>query len=119
MADVATCFLNADDVGTFVGELNSCLGGDVGVISVVANALPKELAQMVHLAAKGDMKKAADLHYKLLPLMNAIFEEGNPTGIKALLEVSSKGEMPNALRLPLIKASKTLSNKIAALYNEL
>lgn len=93
--------------------------GAVGVISVVANALPKELAQMVHLAAKGDMKKAADLHYKLLPLMNAIFEEGNPTGIKALLEVSSKGEMPNALRLPLIKASKTLSNKIAALYNEL
>lgn len=91
------------------------LGAD-GVISVIANALPKETSDMVHLALKGDLKKALPLHYRLLPLMNAIFEEGNPTGIKALLE--AEGLITNILRLPLVKASKTLTNKLATLYNE-
>jgi 4-hydroxy-tetrahydrodipicolinate synthase len=91
------------------------LGAD-GVISVIANALPKETSDMVHFALKGDLKKALPLHYRLLPLMNAIFEEGNPTGIKALLE--AEGLITNILRLPLVKASKTLTNKLATLYNE-
>ena len=91
------------------------MGAD-GVISVIANALPKETSDMVRFALKGDLKKALPLHYRLLPLMNAIFEEGNPTGIKALLEI--QGSITNTLRLPLVKASKTLTNKLAALYNE-
>ena len=91
------------------------LGAD-GVISVMANALPKEMADMVRLAMKGDLKKALPLHYRMLPLMNAIFEEGNPTGIKALLE--AEGMITNALRLPLVKASKQLTNKLITLYNE-
>lgn len=91
------------------------MGAD-GVISVMANALPKEMADMVHLAQKGDLKKALPLHFRMLPLMNAIFEEGNPTGIKALLE--AQGMITNVLRLPLVKASKQLSNKLATLYNE-
>ena len=91
------------------------LGAD-GVISVMANALPKEMSQMVHLALKGDFKKALPLHYRMLPLMNAIFDEGNPTGIKALLEL--QGSITNVLRLPLVKASKPLTNKLATLYNE-
>lgn len=91
------------------------LGAD-GVISVIANALPKEMSDMVHLAMKGDLKKALPLHYRMLPLMNAIFEEGNPTGIKALLE--AQGLINNVLRLPLVKASKQLTNKLTTLYNE-
>lgn len=91
------------------------LGAD-GVISVMANALPEEMSQMVHFAQKGDIKKALPLHYRMLPLMNAIFEEGNPTGIKALLEV--QGAIGNVLRLPLVKASKSLANKLSTLYNE-
>lgn len=91
------------------------LGAD-GVISVIANALPKETADMVHFALKGDLKHALPLHYRLLPLMNAIFDEGNPTGIKALLE--AQGAISGVLRLPLVKASKTLSNKLITLYNE-
>ena len=91
------------------------LGAD-GVISVIANALPKETSDMVRFALKGDLKKALPLHYRLLPLMNAIFEEGNPTGIKALLE--AQGSITNILRLPLVKASKTLTNKLTTLYNE-
>lgn len=91
------------------------LGAD-GVISVIANALPNEMSSMVRLAMKGDLKKALPLHYRMLPLINAIFEEGNPTGIKTLLE--TQGLITNVLRLPLVKASKPLANKIANLYNE-
>lgn len=91
------------------------LGAD-GVISVMANALPKEMSDMVRFTMKGDLKKALPLHYHMLSLMNAIFEEGNPTGIKALLEI--QGSITNILRLPLVKASKTLYNKLSTLYNE-
>ncbi|MBR3783255.1 MAG: 4-hydroxy-tetrahydrodipicolinate synthase [Bacteroidales bacterium] len=91
------------------------LGAD-GVISVIANALPKETSDMVHLALKGDFKHALPIHYRLLPLMHAIFDEGNPTGIKALLE--AQGRITNILRLPLVKASKQLTNKLTTLYNE-
>lgn len=91
------------------------LGAD-GVISVMANALPAEMSQMVRLALKGDFKKALPLHMKMLPLMNAIFDEGNPTGIKSLLE--AQGLITNILRLPLVKASKPLANKLSTLYND-
>lgn len=91
------------------------LGAD-GVISVIANALPKEMSDMVHFALKGDFKHALPLHNRLLPLMHAIFDEGNPTGIKALLE--AQGRITNILRLPLVRASKTLTNKLVTLYNE-
>ena len=104
--------ISGDDALTF--PLPS-LGAD-GVISVIANALPKEMSDMVHFALKGDLKRALPLHYRMLPLMNAIFEEGNPTGIKALLE--AQGMITNALRLPLVKASKPLTNKLTTLYNE-
>ena len=90
--------------------------GAAGVISVMANALPKEMSAMVKIALKGDQKKALPLRYKLLPLMNAIFDEGNPTGIKALLEI--EGRINNVLRIPLVKASKPLYNKLALLYDE-
>lgn len=90
--------------------------GASGVISVMANALPKEMSQMVKFALKGDQKKALPLHFHMLPLMNAIFDEGNPTGIKALLEI--QGQIGNTLRMPLVKASKQLYNKLSALYDE-
>lgn len=91
------------------------LGAD-GVISVIANALPDTMSQMVRLALKGDYKKALPLHYRMLPLMNAIFDEGNPTGVKALLEL--QGAIHNVLRLPLVKATKPLVNKLSTLYND-
>ncbi len=87
--------------------------GASGVISVIANACPKEMSDMVRFANKGDYKKALPLHYRLLPLMNAIFEEGNPGGIKALLEI--QGRITNQLRSPLSKVSKTLYNKLREL----
>ena len=104
--------ISGDDALTFP---MLTLGAD-GVISVMANALPKEMSDMVRLTMKGDLKKAQPMHYRMLPLMNAIFEEGNPTGVKALLE--AEGMITNVLRLPLVKASKQLTNKLTTLYNE-
>jgi len=52
-----------------------------------------------------------------MPLMNAIFEEGNPAGIKALLEI--EGKIVNTLRMPLVKVSKPLYNKLSQYYDEL
>lgn len=91
--------------------------GMTGVISVTANAYPKEVSEMVNLCLKGDYKKAKDLHYKLLPFSNAIFEEGNPSGVKAALEIM--GYCQNHLRLPLIKTTKPLYNKLQSIIEEL
>ena len=90
--------------------------GAAGVISVIANALPKEMSSMVKYALKGDLKKALPLHYHMLPLMNDIFEEGNPSGIKALMEI--QGQITNNLRMPLVKVSKPLYNKLSQYYDE-
>lgn len=91
--------------------------GAEGVISVIANAMPAEMSSLVKFAMKGDWKKAQPLHYQLLPLMNALFEEGNPAGVKALLEI--QGTISNVLRLPLVKTSKQLYNKIASIYEKI
>lgn len=92
-----------------------CMGA-TGVISVIANALPYEMSQMVGYALKGNIKKALPCHYRMLPLMRAIFEEGNPAGIKALMEI--QGVADQYLRLPLTKVSKVLTNKLGNLYTD-
>lgn len=84
--------------------------GAKGVISVTANAYPKQVSEMVNLALKDSLRKATALHNQLLPFTNAIFEEGNPCGIKAALEIM--GITQSNVRLPLAKVSKTLYNKL-------
>lgn len=91
--------------------------GMAGVISVSANAFPKQMSTMVNFCLKGDFKKARDIHYKLLAFNNAIFDEGNPAGIKAALEIM--GLSQNHLRLPLVKTSKSLYNRIESIINEI
>lgn len=90
--------------------------GASGVISVMANAFPKEMSDMVRYALKGDIKRALPIHNRMLPIMNALFEEGNPSGVKAMLEI--QGRIIGQLRLPLTKVSKTLYNKLSNLYKE-
>ena len=87
--------------------------GASGVISVVANAFPAEMSKMVNHCLKGNFQDALPIHYGLLPIMNALFEEGNPAGVKAAMEI--KGIISNNLRLPLTKVSKPLYNKISNL----
>lgn len=84
--------------------------GGAGVISVAANAYPKEISDMVNYALKNDMEKANELHYKLLDLIEALFEEGNPSGVKAVLEILKI--CPSNLRLPLLQVSDRHYRKI-------
>jgi len=85
------------------------LGMD-GVISVIANAYPLEFSNMVRTALEGDFKEAARLHYLLFTVMQHIYLEGNPAGIKALLH--TKGFCENVLRLPLCPVSEALYGKL-------
>ena len=80
--------------------------GVTGLISVIANAFPDLTYRMVHAALDGNFSEAKELHYRLLPAVRAIFREGNPAGIKALLSV--KGIIKNNLRLPLVPVSGEL-----------
>jgi 4-hydroxy-tetrahydrodipicolinate synthase len=78
--------------------------GGAGVISVVANVLPKQSAEAVGAALRGDWPRARRLHYELLPLMRALFLETNPIPVKAAL--SMMGLCRDELRLPLVPMSE-------------
>ncbi len=84
-------------------------GGD-GVISVVGQGFPQEFSKMIRLGLAGETKKAFSILYKLLPVLDYAFEEGNPAGIKNILK--AKGICEDHVRLPLIPVSKELSKKI-------
>ena len=88
------------------------LGGD-GVVSVIGNAYPGHFSTMVAAALEGACEKARELHYRLYPMMKALFREGNPAGVKASMEV--QGWIENVLRLPLVPVSDTLHREIAEL----
>ena len=89
--------LSGDDALTFP---LLALGAD-GVISVVANLAPALMSQMVEKALSGDYEGARELHYRLLPLMRAIFVETNPIPVKAALEIM--GHRKAHYRLPLVR----------------
>ncbi|MBN2274432.1 MAG: 4-hydroxy-tetrahydrodipicolinate synthase [Bacteroidales bacterium] len=91
--------------------------GAAGVISVVANAFPKEFSSMVNYALKGEIAKASILHYKLLDIINALFEEGSPSGIKAVLEILKYAR--NNVRLPLAPVSEKHYAKLEALVKKI
>ncbi len=91
--------------------------GMSGVISVVANAYPKDFSQMVRYALDGNFENARYLHYKLLPMMNAIFEDGNPGGIKVAL--NELNICDTAIREPLYPIRTEVAAKIKRLAADL
>lgn len=92
------------------------LGAD-GVISVTANAFPKEFSEMVQLGLKGDVKKAREILFRLMDLITMLFADGSPAGIKAALEI--KGIVANHLRLPLVKIEKNIYSQLNVLIQDL
>jgi len=74
--------------------------GADGVISVVANEAPAQMTKLVEAALAGDFATARDIHYRLLPLMQANFIETNPVPVKAALEMMGKSQAH--YRLPLV-----------------
>lgn len=90
--------------------------GASGVISVAANAFPGPFSSMVRSALSGDFGKARESHYRLLELMHLNFEEGNPAGVKVLLE--TQGIARSQVRLPLVEASSGLREKLQKEWNQ-
>lgn len=91
--------------------------GMTGVISVIAQAYPREYSDMVRLALAGNFAEASKLHFKLYDLMKAIFADGNPGGIKVLLE--HLGICKNVVRLPLAPVNKQAEEKLISLAKAL
>lgn len=99
--------LSGDDALTFP---MIALGAD-GVISVVANAFPQEFSKMVSYARNGDTEKARNIHYDLIKIIDLLFADGNPAGIKAALEIM--GVIGNNLRLPMVPVLHEVYMKLA------
>ena len=104
--------ISGDDMIT----LPMVLAGGHGVISVIGQGFPAEFSKMVKLGLEREVDEAYKLHYRIAPSIDLIFAEGNPVGIKALLE--KRGICKNTLRLPLVKSSAALTEKINSFVAE-
>ena len=91
--------------------LGVALAGGAGVISVIGQAFPKQFSTMINHGLQGNNKEGYALHYKMMDIVDYIFEENNPAGIKEVLQVLTI--CSNEVRLPLVKASAALSTKIS------
>ncbi|TBV81054.1 MAG: 4-hydroxy-tetrahydrodipicolinate synthase [Desulfobulbaceae bacterium] len=92
----------------------SVLVGGVGAISVSSNVVPKEMAEMITAALDGNLTKANELHYRLLPLMQAMFIDTNPAPVKTALAMMGKVKSA-ALRLPMCALSPSAEEKLRAI----
>ena len=90
-------------------------GGD-GVISVAVNAFPKRFSHVVYLAKQGLFDRAEEAYAPLHEAVCALFEQGNPVGVKAALTILNQIE--NNLRLPLVPATELLMKKMERLIRE-
>ena len=97
--------------------LDVVLKGGAGVISVIGQALVKDFSKMIHLGLKNERQAAKDLETKLMPIINLIFEENNPAGIKAVL--SQMKLCNDIVRLPLVSATEVLKSKIKKALQDL
>lgn len=84
--------------------------GATGVISVIGNAFPKEFGNMVRLCLGGDFEKALPVHFRFTELFNLLFVDGNPAGVKCMLQ--ELGLCENELRLPLVPTRISTNEKI-------
>jgi 4-hydroxy-tetrahydrodipicolinate synthase len=104
--------LSGDDFITF--PMMAC--GAKGVISVVANIMPKEVAALVDAFFAGKMEEARQLHLKLLKISNAMFIETNPVPVKTA--VALMGKASDEVRLPLAPMSDANRAKLTAIMKE-
>lgn len=105
--------ISGDDAAT----LQMIKEGGSGVISVAGNSHPELFSGMVRMALNGDYKAADSIHNKFLNYFDALFDEGNPTGIKSALE--NMQLCSKEVRLPLVSASKKLSSKMKGILSKL
>lgn len=91
--------------------------GAIGVISVIGNAFPKEFSRMTRLALEGDYASALTIHHSFNELFNLLFIDGNPAGVKCMLNMM--GYIENKLRLPLVPTRITTYEQIRNVLIEL
>lgn len=87
--------------------------GAAGVTSVVANAYPKDFSEMVRLCLADNFADARELHYKYVDIINSMFAEGSPSGVKAYL--SEMGLCANTFRQPVWPVSAAMHASIKEL----
>jgi 4-hydroxy-tetrahydrodipicolinate synthase len=90
--------------------LGIVLAGGAGVISVIGQAYPKEFSTLINCGLEGKNKEGYAIHFKMMKIIDYIFEENNPAGIKTVIQ--ELGICRNEVRLPLVKASADLQAKI-------
>ena len=93
------------------------LAGGTGVISVIAQGIPEQYTQMIQLGLDRKVDEAYAINYEIMDLTRAIYDEGNPCGIKSLL--NHREICQPFTRLPLVPATEKLSNKIKSLLGQL
>ncbi len=91
--------------------------GAVGVISVIGNAFPREFSRMVRLALEGDYQSARTTHHRFTELIELLFVEGNPAGVKSMLALM--GFIENKLRLPLVPNTINTYEKIRLVLQQI
>ena len=91
--------------------------GAIGVISVIGNAFPREFSRMVRLALAGDYDSARTIHHRFTELFSLLFVDGNPAGVKSMLNMM--GFIENRLRLPLVPTRIVTYEKIRDVLREL
>ena len=91
--------------------------GGVGVISVIANIVPRETAELTHAALNGDWKQARDLHHRLYPLCRAVFFETNPIPIKEAMAMM--GMVEPEFRLPMCRMADANRERLRGVLKSL
>ena len=119
----------ASDILKLAGDNITILSGDdsltvplialgaKGVISTSSNAVPREMHDLADAALKGDFAKAREIHFRLLPLMRALFVETNPIPIKQAL--AYMGKCANELRMPLVPMTAGPAERLRVAMKEL
>ena len=105
--------ISGDDALTF----SMVASGAAGSISVIGNALPKEVSRMIRLEFRGEYEAARVIHHRFTELYSLLFVDGNPAGVKALLH--EMGFIDNVLRLPLVPTRITTLQKMTEILKTL
>jgi 4-hydroxy-tetrahydrodipicolinate synthase len=121
MAQIMSVIKNKpDDFALLSGDdaltLPLIAAGANGVISVVANAFPGDFSKMLNLSIKNNYSEARKIHYKLLDIIDMMFEQGNPAGVKAYLH--AMGLINNIMRLPITPVDEKLFKRIEQSIND-
>lgn len=96
--------------GNDIDILPVIAAGGSGVISVLANAYPGEVTEMVNQALKNNYRSAREIQYRFLEMTELLFTDGNPSGVKAML--SNMNLCQNILRLPLVPVNRSVQSRI-------